>query len=202
MSMASALWKRPRALALLPLGLTFGLALSMTPRASAQALPVLTGPGTYVGAGGGVTAFQADYGQRVLGGGVVWADVNMTWQFGLEGEARYLRLNTSEDVTEKMYLGGVRYTFTPKRLRPYAKFLLGAGDISYPFHYAQGTYLALAPGAGVDLHISDHLIWRVVDVEYQTWPDFTFGNLKPYGVSMGFIYRQSLVSRVARFPKK
>jgi opacity protein-like surface antigen len=177
------------------------LASLPVPAAHAQALPVLTGPGTYVGAGAGATAFQADYGQRVLGGGVVWADVNFTWQFGAEAEARYLNLHTDEDVTEKMYLGGVRYTFRPQRLQPYAKFLIGAGEISLPFHYAQGTFMSYAPGAGVDFHLSDHIVWRVVDFEYQTWPDFPYGNLKPYGVSMGLIYRQSLVNRTARFPK-
>jgi opacity protein-like surface antigen len=202
MSMVASWWKRPRALAVVSSVLAICFGLMSESSAHAQALPVLTGPGTYVGAGAGVTAFQADYGQRVLGGGVVWADVNFTWQLGAEGEARYLRLHTDEDVTEKMYLGGVRYTFRPQRLRPYAKFLIGAGEISLPFHYAQGTFLAYAPGAGVDFHVNDHLIWRVVDFEYQTWPDFTYGNLKPYGVSMGLIYRQSLVSRVARFPKK
>jgi len=168
----------------------------MVHHASAQALATATGPGTYVAVGGGASAYQVDYGQRILGGGVVWADVNPTWRYGFEGEARYLNLHTDEDVTEKSYLGGVRVTIRDERIRPYVKFLAGAGEISLPFHYAQGTFLTYAPGAGVDFIISDRLSWRVVDFEYQMWPKFPYGELNPYGVSTGLIIRLNHVDRL------
>jgi hypothetical protein len=156
----------------------------------AQNIPTAKGPGTYVAMGGELSAFQADYGQRVLGGGVVFADLNPTWRLGLEGEARYLRFNTSEDVTETNYLAGPRVILKPGRLRPYVKFLIGAGKITLPFHYAQGTFLSYAPGAGADYLLTDRLSVRLIDMEYQVWPGFSsYGQLHPYGVSAGISFR-------------
>ena len=37
-----------------------------------QALSTAGGPGSYLSVGGGVSAFQEDYGQQVIGGGVAW----------------------------------------------------------------------------------------------------------------------------------
>jgi hypothetical protein len=174
------------------------LAGMVASRAGAQALPTASGPGTFVAVGGGASAFQADYGQRILGGAVLWADVNPTWRYGLEGEARYLHYHTDEDVTEKSYLGGIRVTIRDERFRPYVKFLAGAGGISLPFHYATGTFLTYAPGAGADFIVSDRIIWRIADFEYQAWPTFPYGELKPYGVSMGLIIRINGVDRLPR----
>jgi opacity protein-like surface antigen len=171
--------------------LAVGLALCLVGHAGhAQNIPTAKGPGTYVAIGGELSAFQADYGQRVLGGGVVFADLNPTWRIGLEGEARYLRFHTSENVTETNYLAGPRVILKPGRLRPYVKFLIGAGKITLPFHYAQGTFLSYAPGAGADYLLTDRLSVRLIDVEYQVWPDFSsYGQLHPYGVSAGISFR-------------
>ena len=69
---------------------------------------------------------------------------------GLEGEARWLNYHTSEQVTEANYLGGVRVMLwkPDSRFQPYGKFLAGVGHITFPFQYATGNYLAMAPGAG------------------------------------------------------
>jgi opacity protein-like surface antigen len=158
--------------------------------ARAQNIPTAIGPGSYVAIGGEISAFQADYGQRVLGGGVLFADVNPTWRIGFEGEARYLRFNSSEDVTESNYLVGPRVMLKPGPFRPYVKFLVGAGKITFPFHYADGTFLAYAPGAGLDYLVNDRVTLRIIDVEYQFWPDFaSYGELRPYGVSAGISFR-------------
>jgi hypothetical protein len=166
------------------------------PKASTQALPLVTGPGTYVAVGGGVSAFQADYGQRVLGGGVVYADVNPTWRYGFEGEARYLHLHTAESVSETNYLSGIRVALRPWGIQPYAKVLVGAGRISLPFQYGHGTYFTYAPGGGVDYTITDRLSARLIDFEYQLWPDFSFGALRPYGISAGLKFRLNAVETV------
>ena len=156
----------------------------------AQNIPTAKGPGSYLAIGGELSAFQADYGQRVLGGGVLFVDLNPTWRIGLEGEARYLRFNSFEDVTETNYLAGPRIMLRPGPLRPYVKFLIGAGKITLPFHYAQGTFLSYAPGAGADYLLNDRVTIRLIDFEYQLWPDFSsYGELRPYGVSAGISFR-------------
>jgi opacity protein-like surface antigen len=155
----------------------------------AQNIPTAKGPGSYVAVGGELSAFQADYGQRVIYGGVLFADVNPTWRIGFEAEARYLRFNTFENVTETNYFAGPRVMLWPGPLRPYVKFLVGAGKITLPVHYAEGTFLAYAPGAGVDYILNDRWTVRVIDLEYQVWPNFSsYGELHPYGISTGISF--------------
>jgi hypothetical protein len=164
----------------------------------AQNIPTAEGPGSYVAVGGGVSAFQVDYGHRVLEGGMLFVDVNPTWRIGFEGEARYLRFNSFEDVTESNYFAGPRITIKPGPLRPYVKFLVGAGKITLPFRYAQGTFFSYAPGAGLDYIVNDRVTVRVVDLEYQLWPDFSFGELHPYGISAGISFRLNPVYHIPK----
>jgi hypothetical protein len=167
--------------------------------ARAQNIPTAIGPGSYIAVGGEISAFQADYGQRALGGGVLFVDVNPTWRIGFEGEARYLRFNTFEDVTESNYFVGPRVMLKPGPFRPYVKFLLGAGKITLPVRYAEGTFLAYAPGAGLDYLANDRVTVRVIDVEYQFWPNFaSYGELRPYGVSAGISFRLNPVEHIPK----
>jgi hypothetical protein len=142
--------------------------------------------------------FQSVYGQRDLGGGFVFVDLQPQWRFSIETEARYLRVHTSEDVTEKNYLVGPRVLARSGRWQPYAKFLIGDGHIDMPFQYGRGDFLALVPGAGLDLALSNVVNLRVVDVEYQLWRAFPYGNLRPYGISAGLSLR---LTPIVRFPK-
>lgn len=164
----------------------------------AQAWPTVVGPGSNIRVGVGGSFYQADYGQRVLGGGMVFIDAHPTWRYGIEAEARFLRFHTSENVTETNYFAGPQVVLLPGKIRPYVKFLVGAGKIDFPFHYAQGTYFAYAPGAGIDYRINDRLSLRMIDFEYQTWPQFNYGKLQPYGVSFGLSIRVDPLTRIVR----
>jgi len=166
--------------------------------AGAQAQPPASGPGSFISVGGGVSAYQADYGKRVLGGFVAYVDMHPEWRYGIEGEARFLRYHTDQDVTEQTYLVGPKVYALRGNLRPYGKFLIGAGKIVLPFNYAQGTFLTYAPGAGIDYLVTDRISLRVIDFEYQQWPQFTFGALHPYGLSAGVNFR---LNRVERYPR-
>jgi opacity protein-like surface antigen len=173
-----------------------GLVLGAAHCAHAQARPTASGPGSNISIGGGASIFQADYGQRNLGGGLIYADVNPTWRIGFEGEARYLRTHTNEDVTESNYLVGIKVAARSSRIQPYGKFLVGAGRITLPFNYAQGTFFTYAPGAGVDYLLTDRLTIRAIDFEYQSWPGFSFGELRPYGISTGISFRLNGIDRL------
>ena len=168
------------------------------PELHAQATAPATGPGSNVSVGGEVSAFRNPYGQRTLGGGGVYVDINPTWRYGLEGEARYLRLNTDEDVTLTNYFVGMRVGVRPGRFSPYGKFLVGAGKINYPFNYATGTYFTLVPGGGIDYRLNDRFTVRAVDFEYQLWQKFDYGTMRPYGVSVGLSFR---LNPLSHYPK-
>jgi hypothetical protein len=160
-----------------------------------QALPTAAGPGAYLAGGVSFSRFQADYGENYLEGITGYVDANLTWRYGIEGEARYLVYHQLAQTNEITYLAGPRISFRPKRLRPYLKFLVGRGIFNYPYGYAQGKYFVMAPGGGVDFEVG-RLNVRLVDVEYQKWPNFggppttyKFGTLSPYGVSFGVSYK-------------
>jgi hypothetical protein len=178
------------------LALSLALFSLATRQANAQAMPTATAPGLLIAVGGGgASMYQSGYGQRNIYGLNSYADLNLGG-LGIEAEARFLRYHTSEDVTENNYLIGPRVTlFHTRALRPYAKFLVGQGHIVYPFRYAEGNYFAYAPGAGLEYSIHERFIVRVVDFEYQTWPDFSFGKLNPYGISAGISLRLNSVPR-------
>lgn len=172
--------------------------LSVPSRAIAQAVATATGPGSSVTVGGGLSLANSPYGQRDLAGGWLFSDFYPHWRFGLETEARYLRLHQSEDVTEANYLIGPRVFVHSGREQIYAKFLVGDGHIDLPFHYGSGDFLTLAPGGGVDLALNDYVSIRAFDFEYQLWRDFPFGSMHPYSVSAGLSVR---VTRIVRLPK-
>lgn len=169
----------------------------------AQVVPSAVGPGAYVAVGAGVSGFQSVYGQRDLAGGFLYADVHPQWRVGFEGEARFLRFHTAQDVTESNYVAGVRVrVFHAHRLEPYAKFLAGVGRITLPFGNAHGSFLAYAPGAGLDIALNHNVSVRAIDFEYQHWPQFPYGSFSPYGISSGIRVRVTPLARIPQSVRK
>jgi hypothetical protein len=144
-----------------------------------------TGPGSLVTIGATASGFQSSYGHRYLGGVGGYVDANLTWRFGIEGEARFLRYHAQADTYETTYLIGPRVSFGKHRLNPYAKVLVGLGRFNFPYDYGYGSYFVVAPGAGVDLRLNRRVRLRLIDFEYQEWPQFSFGAIQPYGISAG-----------------
>lgn len=159
------------------------------PEAAAQAVYTATGPGSFISVGVAVSGFQQDYGTHYVGGETVFVDANLYRRIGIEAEVRRLNYRTIEDVKENTYLVGPRYTGLGHNLRPYAKFLIGRGTLDFPYHYAVGTYFVMAPAAGLDWHLGNsRFTVRVADFQYQIWPQFTYGELHPYGITSGISF--------------
>lgn len=183
--------------------LAWALALASGLSASGQVVPSAVGPGAFVAMGAGASGFQAVYGQRDLVGGLLYADVQPRWRWGFEGEARFLRFHTSEDVTESNYLGGMRgLLFRFHGLEPYGKFLVGMGKINLPFDDGHGSFLAYAPGGGLDIALSENVTVRAIDFEYQHWPQFPFGSFSPYGISSSVRIRVTPLARIPQSVRK
>ena len=164
--------------------------LLVSTRVLGQAAPTATGSGGYIAIGAAVSGYHFPYGQQDLAGFTVFADGNLTRRLGVEGEFRRMNLHTSEETRFDNYLIGPKYSFAHGRYLPYAKVLLGRGDFTYPFAYAKGSYFAVAPGAGLDVRIfGARAFFRVLDFEYQSWPNSTFGATHPYGLSSGLSIR-------------
>jgi hypothetical protein len=161
------------------------LIAALSAKLFAQATATANGPGTEVTLGGGYSVFHIPYGQRDLGGAQGWMDAGLYWPVGVEAEARRLRQNQDLNTHADTYLIGPRYVFRPRALKPYVKVLAGLGEFNFPYNYAHGSYFVVAGGGGVDLRIRDRIYFRVLDVEYQKWPQFTFGPMSSFGISSG-----------------
>jgi len=47
----------------------------------------------------------------------------------------------------------------------------------------------VAPGGGVDYRLNNRIRLRLADLEYQYWPQFTYGAMTSVGVSTGIRVR-------------
>lgn len=152
--------------------------------------------------GGMGSVFQPDY----AGGGVpeagpyrlfgfgVYADLKATRWIGIEAEARWLRQNSFVNITQDNYLIGPKIPIREFRFRrldatPYGKALVGLGRMNFEYNQAYGRFTDLALGGGVDLKVTKKITVRAFDFEYQLWPNWINGTLKPYGASAGIAYK-------------
>jgi hypothetical protein len=142
--------------------------------------------GLALSAGGTFSGYYVGYGQRKMVGPTAFVDFGSRSPFSIEAEARWLDLHETAGVHDETYLAGPRYAFKEvSGFRPYAKFLIGDGEFTFPYNLAHGSYFVVAPGVGVERRLSKRVYWRVVDFEYQYWSQFTYGSLPSYGISSG-----------------
>ena len=162
--------------------------------AGAQVAPASIGGRPSLYAGGYYSNFDSDFQQPRLSGLGVYVDWNLFGKLGVEGEARFLRLDQLNSFHSDHYLVGPKYTLRYGRFHPYVKFLLGAGEVNYPYSLANGGYFAMAPGGGLDYQLSHHFNARG-DYEYHFWPTapglpgMQSNGLTPNGFSVGIGYR-------------
>jgi hypothetical protein len=155
------------AFAVVLLGWPLGTALT----ASAQAVQSADAGGPLLSVGGTASGYYLQYGQIKLLGASVFVDADTRRHFGVEAEARWLQFHQ---------IG---------RFQPYVKVLAGVGEFNFPYNYATGSYLVVAPGGGLDYRINRLIRIRVADVEYQLWPQFTYSSMSSVGVSTGIRLR-------------
>ncbi len=167
------------------------LALGCLPVARAQVKESADAGGIVLSAGAFFSYYSVGYGPEKLAGFGGFVDAEPKGRPGVEAEIRDLNLlQHTDSVHLSTYLIGPRYGFRQiGRFQPYVKVLLGEGEFNFPYNYAHGSYFVLAPGGGVDFHLSHRVSLRLADVEYQDWPMFTFGNMSSFGVSSGIRIR-------------
>lgn len=161
-------------------------------RAYAQAPESATGGDQRLTVGGDINATYLGYGKRWVGGGGASVDANMSWRWGVEGESTFTFYRTFADTHSTTYMGGPRYQLNAfgsnYRYRPYVKFLAGVGQFNFPYNYGHGSYFVFAPGAGVDYRLNYRWRLRLIDFEYQDWPQFSFGATDNYILTTGIRY--------------
>ena len=167
-------------------------------RVQAQAVPSAMSTGHALWVGGEFSDEHAGFpyqsSQRLWGGGV-FADFRLNVHLSVAAEARFLHFNSFYGETENHYLAGPPYNFGKwNKLQPFAQFLVGDGQIQFPFGIGTGNYLAVAPGAGVNYRLSNRWALRG-EYDYQFWPNSPdvagepSHEIKPNGFHMGVAYR-------------
>ena len=157
--------------------------------AAAQVVEDATAQHPSLWAGGGASGFYLQYGNQKAVGLTAFVEANSARNFGIVGEGRWLEYHQFNDVHAETYLIGPRYYFHYNRFEPYAKGLVGVGDFNFPYNYAHGKYFVVAAGGGVDYRLGSRWSVRIADIEYQDWPQFTFGPMTSVGISSGIRYR-------------
>ena len=143
----------------------------------------------------GVTynSFAPDYRQGRIQGLAVYAGIDASRYFGLEGVARRVDIITPRDIGEQTYLVGPRFRYRVGRFAPYAKVMGGLGVFKFQLGYNSQAYAehhgVFAYGGGLDVSLSPHVVLRAVDYEGQMWPGFAPHGLSPSGLSTGLAYR-------------
>jgi opacity protein-like surface antigen len=158
-----------------------------------------------ISVGFGFSGFNPGYNGGMLMGGTIWIDFTppklpqILRGLALEAEARDLSLNRSAfqvNLREDVASGGVIYSWRNFRnFSPYAKFLMGFGNIDYvrtPPIRSHDTRTVTSLGGGVEYRAYRN-VWVRGDYEYQHWPDFwknttPAGSLTPQGFTVGATY--------------
>jgi len=130
------------------------------------------------------SGYTLGYGDRKILGISAWVDTDSIRRLGFEGEMRRLEYQQTANVHAETYLSGVRYHLNFGRTQPYLKALGGIGHFTFPYNYAKGSYFVIAGGGGLDYKLSRR--WTVrADLEYQEWPQFTYGPMNSLGANVG-----------------
>jgi hypothetical protein len=170
------------------LAVLLALSLLLTRTASSQVVYSGDKGGFGLSAGATGSGYEVEYGQQKLLGVAGFVDVDTTRRFGAEGEARFLMFHNPDQLETRTYMGGPRYHMSMGKFQFYGKGLVGFGQFTFPYDLAKGNYLVIAPGGGVDYRWKRKISIRVADIEYQIWPQFTYGSMNSYGVSAGISY--------------
>jgi hypothetical protein len=166
------------------------LLVAAVSRGGAQVAPSAYARQFSLTAGGLASAFQPDYGPTYLYGVGAYIDVKFTRWAQVEAEGRWLRFNQYANIYEDNYLIGPRVPIRRIwKANTYAKVLGGYGIMNFEYNFAHGRFYNIAFGGGADIKLTKRISWRAIDAEYQVWPDWVQGSLKPYGLSTGVSYR-------------
>ncbi|MGC2635949.1 MAG: outer membrane beta-barrel protein [Acidobacteriaceae bacterium] len=175
-----------------PCALLLALLLGGSVQARAQSPEASTGGEERITVGGDINATYLGYGKRWIGGAGASVDANWNWRLGIEGESNFTVYREFANTHATTYLAGPRYQLnalgSSYRYRPYVKALIGVGQFNFPYNYGHGSYFVVAPGAGVDYRLNYRWRLRLVDFEYQYWPQFSFGATQNYAITTGIRY--------------
>ena len=173
----------------LSVALTFLLAVSAS-RAHCQVAPTSIHGDETIFFGATASGERISYGLRTLYGPRIFLDAALTLRWGIEASASWANVHQRDDVHQSTYMAGPRLTFAHAGRFTFAgKALAGGAVFHYPFDFAQGSYLVVAPGVDINFKCNRRIRWQVLDAEYTYLPQFTYGAMRELTLATGLRIR-------------
>jgi hypothetical protein len=188
-SVWSGFWKMPCRRGRIGVLVAGSLGLLFAVAARGQVVESANAGRLNISAGGTASGYYVQYGERKMLGITGFVDLDARSPWGIEAEGRWLEWRQTANVHAETYSIGPRYHKNMGKFQPYVKGMIGFGNFNFPYNLAHGRYLVATGGGGVDYQISPRVHFRAVDVEYQYWPEFTFGAMTTFGISSGIRVR-------------
>jgi|HubBroStandDraft_5_1064220.scaffolds.fasta_scaffold407153_1 hypothetical protein len=139
-------------------------------------------------AGAGFMYLQPQYVNSNIEGISAWADYDF-WKFlGAEVSVHLGNVITPADINENSYAVGPRFIYHRRKFTGYAKILFGRATISNTDLNTSSSYNIYSFGGGLEYKITRRINIRVVDFDYQQWPNFEPSTLTPLAVTIGASY--------------
>ncbi len=157
--------------------------------ASGQVVPAGDAGGLAISAGATGSGLYLQYGERKMAALTGFVDIDSRSPFGIEAEGRWAEWKKTADVHTETYSIGPRYHRNIGNFQPYGKGLVGFGHFNFPYNLATGSYLIVTVGGGLDYRLRHRISIRAADIEYQYWPQFTYGAMSSFSVSAGIRVR-------------
>ncbi len=176
--------------------LSLSLVTMLPSRLHAQATPAATRGGMAQVGAGYTYSNEDEYPGKHLQGMSIYGTFDLNNHLGIEGDVHMASVFKSYfNYKETSYDAGLRWTEHYRKFSPYAKGLVGFGH-STAVNSRQivggstpGSYFLFGLGGGLDYSLSDKINVRVVDFEYQRWPNFPPHGLTPPLFTFGVAYR-------------
>jgi opacity protein-like surface antigen len=178
------------------LSLVLSLAIIAPSAMHAQATAAATRGGIIQAGAAYSYSNEDEYPGRHLQGATVYGTFDLNNHLGIEADVHLDSVFKSYfQYTESSYVVGARWTQRFKRFAPYGKGMVGLGHSFAPRPNqivggnTPGTYFLFALGGGLDYSLTNKINIRVVDFEYQRWPNFPPHGLTPPIFTFGVAYR-------------
>jgi hypothetical protein len=142
-------------------------------KAPAQAVPAGTQQGLAIYAGATGSGQYLQYGERQMIGITGFVDADTRHHLGYTAEGSWIIFHQTAGLHTSTFEGGLRYRLSRGKLEPYVKALAGIGEYTAPYNLANGSFLVVTGGGGIDYNLGHRIRLRVADFEYTYWPQFT-----------------------------
>jgi hypothetical protein len=138
--------------------------------------------------GAGYMFLKPDYVETNIQGVAIWGDYDFFKFVGVEASVDLGTIITPSDINETSYQVGPRFLYHHRKFTGYGKILFGRATITNTENNLSSSYNMYSFGGGLEYKLRRRINIRVVDFDYQQWPNFEPHTLSPVAITFGASY--------------